>query len=294
MAILAATNLYPGVNAHLNSFLQVSGGLWQSFHKDYITYLRAEIDAHLPPGYFTLSENALQISEFDAGSGDTRRSISIADVSIVRPLSGSAQDEHAAPVLTVPRILDLTATLEEAETLTGLVIYQVREMSGIGKPIARLEVLSPANKANGSHHEQYMVKRWATLRAGVRLIEIDLLHHSAPILSKIAPYGKRAPDAVPYIILMNNPQPTFESGKVAIYPIGVVQPFPLIHIPLVGNDSVEVDFGTAYNRLFASSIFFRSQVDYAADPPAFDRYTPADQAAIRAHLDAIRAQQGAT
>jgi hypothetical protein len=48
MSIRSEKNLYPGINPHLNSFLQQKGGGWQSFHKDYITYLREALDVLLP------------------------------------------------------------------------------------------------------------------------------------------------------------------------------------------------------------------------------------------------------
>jgi hypothetical protein len=43
--------------------------------------------------------------------------------------------------------------------------------------------------------------------------------------------------------------------------------------------------------MFPATRLFQMVVDYAEDPPNFDRYTPEDQAKIRALLDGIRKQQ---
>ena len=78
--------------------------------------------------------------------------------------------------------------MEEEETLTGLVIYQAGEGSVLGRPITRIELLSPANKPPGSHHEQYMVKRLETLKSGLRLVELDYLHESHPVIQALPSY----------------------------------------------------------------------------------------------------------
>lgn len=49
MAICTPLNLYPGVNAHLNSFLQSEGGGWESFHAQYLVMIAA---ADRPVGRF--------------------------------------------------------------------------------------------------------------------------------------------------------------------------------------------------------------------------------------------------
>jgi hypothetical protein len=40
MPIHSNHNLYPGVNAHLNSLLQQKNGRWQSFHGAHIEHLQ--------------------------------------------------------------------------------------------------------------------------------------------------------------------------------------------------------------------------------------------------------------
>jgi hypothetical protein len=60
MPIHSKTNLYPGINAHLNSFLQQEGGGWESFHAEHIIDLRRVLAQTLPRGYYAVAEKSLQ------------------------------------------------------------------------------------------------------------------------------------------------------------------------------------------------------------------------------------------
>lgn len=290
MALQADKNLYPGINIHLNSLLQNEPGGWRSFHSQHITDLARIIDEGLPPGYFTRSEKSLQIGEYDPGSGSEGKSQTTPDVTVYRqsrPADRPANTfaEADAPVMTIP----LSATLEEDEDeLTGLIIYQAGEGGLLGRPVTRVELLSPANKQHGSHHEQYMVKRLETLKSGLRLIEIDYLHQTPPLIHKLPDYSQGADNTLPFIILVSDPRPTFEEGITDVYTFGVDDPLPIINVPLAGADVVKVDFGAAYNRTFESSRFFRLVVDYEQEPVQFERYTPADRERIQQRLASIR------
>jgi len=101
---------------------------WRGFHTLHLADLVRLLDDVLPPNYFTASEESLQITPVDA-----------------MPLVESIPDE---------------------DQLSGLVIYH-RMNDGESQPVTRIELLSPANKAGGSHNGQYLIKREASLRAGL-------------------------------------------------------------------------------------------------------------------------------
>lgn len=82
MPIYSATNLYPGVNAHLNSFLQTTDGAWHSFHAAHIIDLARTLRAMLPDGYLIIEEQSMQIAVFNLDIGVTRRALSMPDLSI--------------------------------------------------------------------------------------------------------------------------------------------------------------------------------------------------------------------
>lgn len=293
MPLQAEHNLYPGVNVHLNSYLQNEPGGWANFHSLHVTHLAEALDQDLPSGYFARSETSLQIDVIDPGSGYEQRTRTRPDVMIYKggpPAAGStALLEATAPTEVMP----LPETLPEEQALTGLVIYQAGEGSPLGRPVTRVELLSPANKPGGTHYEQYMVKRLQTLKSGLRLVEIDYLHQSPPILPVLPDYTRQEAGASAYSILVSDPRPTFEKGTVKRYAFGVITPLPIINIPLAGADVVTLSFGAVYNHTFESARFFRLVVDYAENPVNLSSYSADDQQHIQQHLAAIR-QPGAS
>jgi Protein of unknown function (DUF4058) len=287
MPIYSDENLYPGINAHLNSFLQNEAGGWRSFHSIYITYLFEAVEAVLPPGYFTLPEKSLQISQ-DAPSGSGKPSTTTPDITIYRGRVSSGKSTSAtltasSPVTTIP-IMDLYT---DEDYLTGLIIYQAGESSPIGRPITRVELLSPANKPSGAHYLNYIRKRHETLQSALRLVEVDYLHESRPISNALPSYADREPDAYPYTILVSDPRPSVEKGYTEVYGIGVDEKLPNVRIPLAGADEFVLDFGAVYNRTFATSRLFHTVADYEQEPVHFERYTEADRERIRDRLKII-------
>jgi len=297
MPIHSDKNLYPGVNAHLNSYLQNETGKWAGFHNEHVTDIARHLKEVLPSGYFAVSETSLQILGYDPEIDIEKKSYSRPDATVYQinpmPLVRSSTPtfaEATQPVLSL-RILE---TLIDPEPMTGLVIYQAGEGGILGRPITRIELLSPSNMPSGSHNEQYLLKRMETLKSGLRLVEIDYLHQLPPIVKGIASYPKREIKSFPYLFLVTDPRPTLEQGRTDVYGIEIMERLPVINIPLAGADFAEFDFGKVYDTTYESSSFFRLVVDYAQDPPAFDKYTPEDQERIKELLEHIRknASQG--
>jgi len=279
MAIRAQQNLYPGVNAHLNSFLQQKGGGWESFHSDFITFIRMTLDEQLPSNYYTLSEKSLQIGEIDS----ERQRHTYPDITLFQRqpsarLSNTTQS--ATPTLTLP--LDEALELEEEEhPLHSVVIYEMTAEQYPGRPVTRIEVLSAANKPPESYHSAYLARRLDTLRSGVNLVEIDFLHELRPILLTVPSYPDRVKGAFPYAILISNPHPELQRGKIEVYGFGIDSVIPVLPLPLGGTNDLSFDLGKIYNRLYASLRAFEVVVDYAQVPANFDKYAPEDQARIR-------------
>jgi hypothetical protein len=292
MPIHSDKNLYPGVNPHLNSELQQPHSEWASFHSDFITLLRVELDTILPRPYYVASELSLQVGTYDRLSDAPfgRPTRTIPDVAIVRPTSftehgGSKQ--RGNPTFTMP----LIETVEDEEELYAVVIYRSDTASKRGVPVTRLEVLSPANKYGGSHYASYLTKRQETLYSSICLVELDFLHEQQALLKYIPNYLAREENAFPYAIIVNDPHPTFDEGIVNVFGFGVLDPLPVLDIPLAGSDFVTVDFGPIYNRTMESSRLFREiLVDYEKDPVNFEAYHEADRAAIREHMAKIAAE----
>jgi hypothetical protein len=292
MPIHAKTNLYPGVNAHLNSFLQQPRGNWTSFHHGHIEHLRDAIEQALPQNYYADSERSLQIR----GQGlwnDLDVNIQ-PDVTIFGTGTASPSGARAAQAMPESTLtLSLWDTLEnDDDYLTSIVVYQVDAGFPPGKPLTRIEVLSPANKPGSSYHRAYMYKRAEALRSGIALVEIDYLDQTKPLLPQIPSYRDGVIGAYPYMVLIANPHEPVEERTLRIDRFGVTEALPIVSIPVAGIEDISLDLGAVYNRTIESRRAWINAVDYATDPVDFDRYHPDDQARIRALLEAIRRERG--
>lgn len=288
MPIHSKTNLYPGINAHLNSFLQQEGGGWESFHAEHIIDLRRVLAAKLPAGYYATSEKSLQITPLTwFGGGITRGAKP--DITILQ------RERFESPSSAAIRVAEPTAVypiselmIDQEDDFIGIVVYEYKVGELPGKPVTRIELLSPTNKPPHTDYGQYRAKRQQTLESGISLVEIDYLHQTAPANPLVKNYSTGEADAYPYNITIDIPQSSLSSGRVEHYGVDVDATLPVISVPLLGNDTAALDLQDAYHRTYASEGFFDIIVDYAADPVNLDRYTPDDQMKIRALLDTIR------
>lgn len=291
MAIQSERNLYQGVNPHLNSSLQNEAGGWQSFHSIHVTHLFEAIDATLPSGYFARSEKTMQINEIIPPLSLRSPGHTVPDVTVFRMGNISSDGGETTLTATPPsRSMLIIEHMTREDYLPGIAIYQAGAGDLLGKPVTRVELLSPANKPGGAHHSHYLVKRTETFQSTLRLVEIDYLHETPPLLNDLPSYVLREEGAPPYWVLVSDPRPTLNKGLTYTYEIGVDTALPIITIPLSGTDTMTLDLGAVYNRTFASSRFFQMVVDYAQEPTHFERYIPADQALIRARMAAIAAE----
>lgn len=274
-------NLYPGINPHLNSRLQSPGGGWEMFHASFIETLARELDVTLPPNYAAFNEKSLQVTRIDGSTGSPfgRRGRTKPDIFVSRVGSGSFQrpnDSVSAPTLEFP----VTDGLLEEDDALGLVIYRFVAKETPGIPITRIEVLSPANKIDGSDYETYMRNRRQTLVAGLRLVEVDLLHETPPIIASIPSYVDNETDAFPYSVIVSDPRPSLDAGKTYVYSFVVADNPPKVSIPLEDDDFVVVDFAQVYSATVEGRRAFDLLTNYKNQPDRFHTYNKTDQTYI--------------
>jgi len=281
MAIYKRENQYRGVNAHLQSYFQWKTG-WAGFHGQHIGHLREAIQAVLPfeTGYVVDTEDSLQIAFYDPLTDEVLLSRIRPDITIFR---GEAMSDNAlraantaAPTMEMPVVL----TMVEPEDVPAVVIYKIDESEGLGRPITRIELLSPANKPGGSNYRDYVTKRNEILRAKIKLVEIDYHHRYHPTIPGVPDYTRSEPSSFPYNVYVSDSTPGH--GKTLGYGFRVDDPIPAVAIPLEGNDTVALDFGAVYNHTFAANnIYGLRLVDYETLPEGFDSYDAVDQQRIR-------------
>jgi len=293
MAIYSKKNQYMGVNAHANSWLQNTSGEWSPFHHDHITDLTRALNAMLPAGYEARSERSLQIKEvYPDDPTQNRRRYPEPDVSIFDMVRSQPRSDTPSPAYAPSLVFPLTDIIErDEETLAATIIYEIDESSELGRPITRIELLSPTNKSAGEGFKQYIDKRDATLYSGMPLIEIDYLHQQPPVINRMGRYPQNL-NAHPYLIIVSDPRPSIGEGKGYLYAFNVDDPIPLIDIPLDHGEVVAgFDLGAVYNTTFRQSRTLIRVTDYEAPPLNLDSYSTDDQARIRDRQCMVKAMR---
>jgi hypothetical protein len=136
MALQFPDNRYPGVNAHLNSYLQQPNGMWSSFHLNLVHRIARGLDSSLPHGFYTMCQHGMQLRE--------------------------PEFEHKN-------------LIEKDKYFWCVDVVQMQEDLEINL-ITRIEIISPTSKYPASSHNFYVNQRQNFLELGFDLVEIDLIH----------------------------------------------------------------------------------------------------------------------
>jgi hypothetical protein len=287
MPIQSPKNLYPGINAHLNSFLQSEDGGWESFHVEHLVQIAHALNRLIRPRYVAAPERSLQISQtsvFEEVRSRVRPSVTIFQRSAQPMVSGAA----LAPAEPFVSFSVEEVMPDPDDDLISVIIYEARQRPMGRKPVTRIELLSPANKPGHSYYRPYMAKRADTLRSGLALVELDYLHETRPLLARLPSYADGDTDAYPYLILVSDPRPEVKTTEA--YGFGVDERMPILRVPLAGEEFTLLDFSAVYDRTFEDAALLQDEVDYAVEPVRMETYTPADQARIRQRMATIAAE----
>jgi hypothetical protein len=286
--IHAIKNQYAGVNAHLHSYWQKEGG-WDSFHANHIADLMRLMGTQLlPMGYIADIQQSLQIRHLGEAAGKPESDVTIYDTDPARPWRGFSWKDARGKALPLAEMLHLEPELTPYHALA---IYEyLPPKRDPGEPVAWIELLSPSNKPGGQDAAYYQDKRRKLLQSGIVFVEIDYLHESPPTFDVIPLYlGTRYTEqpvleSHPYRIAVVDPRPQFTEGKVYLTAFDVDEPIPTVTIPLNAQDTLDFDFGKAYNKTIEETLYGAILIDYEQQPANFDRYTRGDQARILARM----------
>lgn len=242
---------FPGMDPFLE------GQLWEDFHTEFITAIRANLAGTLMPGYVVKIENRVYIERaVDETVGVIRPDAYVAEgapreVHVSRSARAPGQAGSTLPpvVLTLP----MPEHVEEP-------LLTIRDRRS-GEVITVIELLSPGNKRRGSDgRREYMEKREAVLRSGTHLVELDLLRGGVR-LPTIEPLP--AGDYYAYVARANR------RPRVEVYAWRLPQPLPRIPVPLKGNDPDDtIDLDTALTAAFDRA-HYGELIDYegSVEPP---------------------------
>jgi len=277
-------NLFPGVNPHLNSRLQLSDN-WSDFHGLYLSDIRKTLAVQLQPlGYTTRMEKGIQIQHSSKPPHRLEPDVVVLDPDPVRaakPFSGTIAD---AQELVLPAVEILAE--EAIDYHLAVKIYSGKNPSG--KPVVWLELLSPTNKPRSSAFHEYQKKRLEIVLAGIVFVEVDFLHQTPPAMNRIPSYPDKDPGSAPYRITIIDPRPAVETAEGRSRLFRVADKMPAMDIPLNDGDMLKFDFGVPYQKTFEEAVY-GTEIDYSELPVNFDTYNMADQAYITHRMTEIAA-----
>jgi hypothetical protein len=273
----SSRNQYLGINAHLHSFWQATG-TWHRFHNAQITHLMETMRGELLPlGYVAEIEESLQIRRLGSDAPARPK----ADVVIFDPDPRRAALSPSGTAATLT-VADLLTDEETEHPYLAVSIHPLAPDLMPSEAVAWIELLAPTNKGREQDATTYLGKRRALLDSGLVFVEIDYLHETPPTFPRLRDYSdpaERERGARPYRIVVLDPRPDLRAGPASIHEFAVDEPIPTAIISLSADDRLAFDFGIPYRRMFEQGLYGYN-LDYAALPLHFDRYSADDQRRI--------------
>jgi hypothetical protein len=220
----------------MDPFLETNP-IFQELHPQMLAEMQALLQPQLRPKYIARLER-----HFSEGSvGDAPH--------------GTISLERREPHVT-NSAEELDADPRELRKQRRIVIY-VQDRPRLA--VTGIELLSPGNKQSGVDAQlRYLEKRASALHGGLHWVEIDLLRGG-----ERPPMAVALPKSTSYLSYVA--QATATGWNHLVYAWALRDPLPVLPIPLLGEDQVQLDLGhcfsVAYDRIAADD-----EVDYGAEP----------------------------
>lgn len=242
---------FPGMDPYLEGFL------WPDVHHALVSKIRQQLVPKLKPKYVARVEISVVVdSEPEAEIG-----IMYPDVEVVTvgqqvketTIQYEAEDVEASVGEPIPPAPLAVRLLGPAEL--RLASVEIRDASQ-NELITVIEILSPVNKREPGL-TKYRQKRWRLYRAGVHLLEIDLLRRGTQPLAH-----PRIPHT-PYRVTLTRAQ----AGRVEVWPIKLQDKLPVLPVPLRSPDpDVPVKLADALAAVYDEAAYELS-INYNQSPP---------------------------
>jgi hypothetical protein len=238
--------------------------IWEDFHANLAGKIQGQLAPQLQPKYFAALTPHVTYETITVEKPHIYRP----DVAVIR---ADPRLPGPAAVMIAPPPLIGQAPLETPVKSYSL---EIREAES-GELITVIEILSPVNKRPGREaYDHYQRKRRDLLRAGINLLEIDLLRGG-----KRPPLVTPLPDA-PYFVFLCRAE---DYPGVSIWPISLRDSLPMLPVPLVEPDpDVPLDLGRAIHTIYDEAVY-RLRIDYNQPPPPPD-LPPPEVAWLNQHL----------
>ncbi len=241
---------FPGMDPYLEGYL------WPDVHQALANKIRQQITPRLKPRYVA----RLAITMIEDTTPQVEIGVMYPDVEVVTtpqadvpvPLTAYGAGSLIAEV-TEELVAPLTVPISPIEV--RLVTVEVRDVAR-NELVTSIEILSPINKREPDLI-RYRQKRERLHRAGVHLLEIDLLRRGTRPFSH-----PRIPD-VPYRIILTRAH----AGRAEVWPIRLQDKLPVVPVPLRAPDrDVRLELSAAVAAIYDEAAYDLS-INYTEPPP---------------------------
>ncbi|HYE21637.1 MAG TPA: DUF4058 family protein [Tepidisphaeraceae bacterium] len=240
---------FPGMDPYLERH-------WRDVHSDLVAVTRRTLNEHLPADLVARMEERVVI---DDTSADRQRAI-FPDVRVYEDPNGPAGSGPAPggePGVARPIVLELEVE-EHTETF-----IQIVEANG-GRLVTVVEYLSPTNKLPGRDRDDFKRKRDELWRAGVNVVEIDLLRVGA-WRDLLRPFVAPRHAESEYRVVGWRVHPR---RRVELYPLGIRDRLPRIPVPLrEGDPDTVLDLQAAVDEVYRGGRYDRTDYRRPCEPP---------------------------
>ena len=240
---------FPGIDPWLER-----PAVFPDFHNSLITYLKAAINAVLPPGYVAAGDSRAYVDP------ELRR---IPDVGIFGPDADSTGGT-AVVVATLAQAGLLAAATEPISDPVKEYYLEIQSVED-ERLVTAVEVVSPANKQAGEDgRASYQQKQGEYRLSKVNLVELDLLR-GGPHTTALPEARLRAvaPDCDYHVSVMAAGSPI----RFFVAPIKLADRLPHLPIPLdPGIAPVTIDLQAVFDRCYDES-GFANRAKYARQQP---------------------------
>jgi hypothetical protein len=238
---------FPGMDPFLEGYL------WPDVHNRLSMVFAELLAPQIAPKYVA----RLELYSVDDSAPGSEIGIMYPDVEIFERVYVAKEPEVAygnTVVLTAPTVI-----IPDNQMISVRIpVIEIRDVAK-NRLITAIEVLSPVNKRNPGI-EQYRQKRMDLHRAGVHLLEIDLLRRgTTPFVHP------RMPKSDYSMLLMRA-----GTRNTEVWAVNLQENLPVLPVPLVAPDvDVMLDLRKALDIIYERSLYQLS-IDYKKQPPPPD------------------------
>lgn len=227
---------------------------WRGFHAHMMVAIQEALMPLLLPKYAADIEERVYIEE--EVDGAPLRSVLYPDVAVETTAAETPASSGGAATAVQPARLTVPILAEQRERFVQIYTLSNRQL------VTVIELLSPTNKRpNSLGRSEYLEKRQRLFKAGVNLVEIDLL-----LQGERLPTNEPLPAGDYYAFVARSSQ----LPVVEVYHWNLGQLMPKIPIPLLtGDPDVLLDLQAVYEQVYARARY-DVQLDFSQPLPFGD------------------------